>query len=88
MSAFTGKFFVLHAGREKSGDSKSAAGLEFSEIVATATSEAQARYDSPWFRCRDAIWWEYQVLDGQIISGFPRWDIWMHRGPESYRKAR
>ena len=75
MSAFTGKFFILHAGREKSGDAKSAADLEISDVLATAISEPEARMDGHWFRGCDAIWWEHDVLKGRIISGSPRWDL-------------
>jgi hypothetical protein len=49
---FTGKLFVLHAGREDSGN---AAVLELAGEPVTAISEQQARECSFWFR--DAIWW-------------------------------
>jgi hypothetical protein len=80
LSAFTGKFFVLYAGRERD-----AAGLESATGLATAISEAQARQESFWFR--DAIWWEYEVLNGRILSGIPRWDIWVRRAPGSLQRA-
>jgi hypothetical protein len=82
VSAFTGKFFVLHAGREQSGD---AVGAE-NAVLATAVSDRQARQDSHWFR--DAIWWEYEVLNGKILSGIPRWDIWVSQGPRSLLRAK
>lgn len=86
MAVFTGKFFVLHAGRAKSEDAKGAADLESLAILATAISEQQARQDSYWFR--DAIWWEYEVLNGRIVTAIPRWDIWVHRGLGSSRMAK
>jgi hypothetical protein len=43
VSAFTGKFFVLHAGREQSGD---AVGAENAPVLATESSEEKAREDS------------------------------------------
>lgn len=82
MSAFTGKFFVLHAGREQSG---AAAGFE-SAVLATAVSDSQARQDSHWFH--DAIWWEYEVLNGRILSGIPRWDIWVREGRATFRHTK
>jgi hypothetical protein len=85
VSAFTGKFFVLHAGREQSGD---AVGAENAAVLATAISEEQARQDGRWFRRRDAIWWEYEVRNGQILSGIPRWDIWVPQGPMSLLRAK
>jgi hypothetical protein len=88
VSAFTGKFFVLHAGREQSEDVNGAVGLEGTAVLATAISEEQARQDGLWFRRYDAIWWEYEVLNGRILSGIPRWDIWVHREPESFRRAK
>lgn len=83
MSAFTGKFFVLHAGGELSVD---AAGSETVTFLATAISEGLARQRSSWF-C-DAVWWEYEVLNGRILSGIPRWDIWVRRGSGSLRRAK
>lgn len=83
MSAFTGKFFVLHAGREQSGD---AAGPGAAAVLATAVSEDRARQDGHWFR--DGIWWEYEVLHGRILSGIPRWDISVHRGLRSLRRTK
>lgn len=82
MSAFTGKFFVLHAGREQSRD---AAGFE-SAVLATAVSDRQARQDGHWFR--DAIWWEYEVLNGRILSGIPRWDIWVRERRGGFRRTK
>ena len=83
VSRYSGKLFVLHSGREQSGD---AAGVENSSVLATATSETQARELGYWFR--DAIWWEYEVVEGRIVGGFPRWDLWVRRGPENLRKAK
>jgi hypothetical protein len=75
VARFTGKLFVLHAGRENSGN---AAALELAGEPVTATSEQQARECSYWFR--DSIWWEYDVVDGRIVGGIPRWDIWVPQG--------
>lgn len=66
MAVFTGTFFVLH-GRE--------------EILATETSEDQAREASYWFS--DAVWWEYDVLNGRVLGTTPRWDICVPQGPGS-----
>jgi hypothetical protein len=83
VSAFTGKFFVLHAGREQSDN---APGLENAPGLATESSEAKAREDSHWFS--DAVWWEYDVFNGRVLGRFPRWDIWVRRGPGSFRRAK
>ncbi len=83
MARFTGKLFVLYAGREQSGD---AAGVENADPLATALSESQARERGHWFR--DAIWWEYDVVDGRTVYGIARWDLWVRRGPEMLRLAK
>jgi hypothetical protein len=62
--------------------------MENAAVLATAISEEQARQDGIWFRRRDVIWWEYEVLNGRILSGIPRWDIWVHRGLGSLRRAK
>jgi hypothetical protein len=82
VAAFTGKFFVLYAGREQTRET---AGSENENVLATAVSLDQARQDSHWFR--DGIWWEYEVLNGRILGGIPRWDIWVRRAPGSSRRA-
>ena len=86
MSAFTGKFFVLYAGRANSGELRSAVSLESADVLATAISEGQARQDSPWFS--DATWWEHEVLNGRILGGICRWDIWVRLGRGSFRRAK
>ena len=83
MSKFTGRLFVLYEGREQAGD---AAGVENAPILATAISEPKARELGHWFR--DALWWEYEVSQGQITGGIPRWDIWVCRGLLNLRKAK
>jgi len=83
VAVFSGQFFVLHPGRELSGD---AAGVETTDVLATAISEERARQESFWFH--DGIWWEYEVFNGQILSAVPRWDIWVRRGVGGFRTAK
>ena len=69
MKKWTGKCFVLHDGRAKSGDTDDAS------VLITAHSEQEARKDGRGWSGYDAIWYEYDVVNGQAVNEKARWDI-------------
>jgi hypothetical protein len=66
---WSGKCFVLYDGRAKSGDTDDAA------VLVAAHTEHQARTDSSDWSGYDAIWFEYDVVDGEMVNEKPRPDI-------------
>jgi hypothetical protein len=64
-----GKCFVLYDGRAKSGDTDNATAL------ITAHSEREARRDSREWSGYDAIWYEYDIVNGEATNEKARWDI-------------
>lgn len=69
---WSGKCFVLYDGRAKSGDTDDAA------VLVAAHTEHQARTDSSDWSGWDAIWFEYDVVDGVSVNEKMRPDIKVH----------
>ena len=66
---WSGKCFVLYDERARSGDTDDAI------VLVSASSEAGAREDSKHWRGQNAIWYEYDVVDGVATSENMRPDI-------------
>ncbi len=61
--------FILYDGRAKlQGD-------DAASVMCCADSEPEAWDDSETFRDHDAIWFEYDMVDGVAVNGRPRPDI-------------
>lgn len=63
------KAFILYDGRAKLSDPENAA------VYVCAGSEAEALFDGQDDAWQDGIWYEYDVIDGTLVSGKPRWDL-------------
>jgi hypothetical protein len=63
------KIYVLYDARAKGGDTDKAS------IYVTASSEAEAREDGQDEAWQDGIWYEYDIINEELINGVARWDL-------------
>ena len=61
--------FILYDGRAKSGDTDDAS------VIVIADSEAEASSDSEDWRDVDAVWYQYDLVNGEAVNERRRDDI-------------
>jgi hypothetical protein len=63
------KLFVLYDGRAKSGDTDDAT------VIVTEPSANATKKDAFLKKDYDGIWYEYDVVNGELTNEKARWDL-------------